>query len=132
MSRENVEIVRAALEAWNRRDWDAALADTAPDVVIDNSGAAGEWRGVHRGRDQVKRLWDAFVEPWESVQTEAEDCIDAGEQVVARVTGRFLGRDGIEVQTKTGWCWTLHDGLITEVLVANEYEDALRAAGLSE
>src|SRR4051812_16035496 len=111
MSQENVEIVRASLDAWNRGDWDAALAAAAPDLVFDNSGTAGEWRGVHRGRDQVKRMFAAFVEPWGSVRTEVEEYIDAGDHVVARVTGRFLGRDGIEVQNKVGWCWTFHDGL---------------------
>jgi ketosteroid isomerase-like protein len=32
MSRENVEFVRAAFEAWNRRDFDGWLADTDPDL----------------------------------------------------------------------------------------------------
>jgi len=87
MSQENVETVRACLNAWNRGDWDAARVAAAPDVVLDATGIAGEWRGVHRGRDQVKRQWDSFVEPWRSVRSD----------------GRFAGRDGIEVQTKTGF-----------------------------
>ena len=132
MPQENVETVRACLDAWNRGDWDAALVAAAPDVVLDASGIAGEWRGVHRGRDQVKRQWDSFVEPWKSVRSEVEEYIDAGEHVVARVTGRFLGRDGIEVQTKTGFCFTFRDGLMTHDLVANDFGEALAAAGLTE
>jgi len=132
MSRENAEVVRTFIDALNRRDWDAALAVAAPDVVIDASGNAGEWRGVHRGRDQVKRACELFVEPWESVRVEVEDYIDAGKHVVTRMTGRFMGRDGIEVQAKVGWCLTLHDELVTHVLAANDFEVALKAAGLSE
>ena len=42
MSEENVEMIRAAMEAWNRRDWDEALKNAAPDFVLDNSMNAGE------------------------------------------------------------------------------------------
>ena len=49
MSQKNVQIVRAALDAWNRGDWAQALKDAAPDVELDNSSNAGEWRGVHPG-----------------------------------------------------------------------------------
>jgi ketosteroid isomerase-like protein len=132
MSQRNVEIVRASMDAWNRRDWDAALAAAAPDALVDNTRTAGEWRGVHRGRDQIMRMWEVFLEPWESMRVEVEQYIDAGEKVVVRVTGWFAGRDGIEVQTKNAWCFTLHEGLITHVLISNDFEDALAAAGLSK
>jgi ketosteroid isomerase-like protein len=79
MSEQNAEIVRAALAAWNRRDWDEALKDAAPDVEVDSSSITGEWRGVHRGPDEVKRLWEKFMEPWESVRIEIDEIIDAGE-----------------------------------------------------
>jgi ketosteroid isomerase-like protein len=41
MSQENVEIVRAAFEAINRRDVDAMLTDAAPDFELDWSRAVG-------------------------------------------------------------------------------------------
>ena len=33
MSQENVEIVRRALQAWNRNDWETLMASYAPDVI---------------------------------------------------------------------------------------------------
>jgi ketosteroid isomerase-like protein len=132
MSQENVENIRAAMDAWNRGDWDEALKDAAPDVELDNSSNAGEWRGVHRGPDQVKRMWEKFVEPWESVRFEVDEFIDAGEHVVTRQTATFMGRDGIQVEAHTGWCWTFHDGALTRLVASNELEDALEAAGLRE
>ena len=131
MSQENVEVVRAALAAWNRRDWDEALKDAAPDVEVDGSSMTGEWRGVHRGPDEVKRWWEKFMEPWESVRIEIDEIIDAGEHVVTRQTGRFVGRDGIQVETHTAWCWTFRDGTLTRVVASNELDEALEAAGLS-
>jgi ketosteroid isomerase-like protein len=71
MSQENVEIVRSVFEAINRGDWeDAYKQGAAPDFVLDNSRALGEWRGVHTGLDQVTRSWEAFTEPWETVHLE--------------------------------------------------------------
>jgi ketosteroid isomerase-like protein len=41
MSQENVEILRAALDAFNRGDLEAALKDFAPDFEFDFSQAIG-------------------------------------------------------------------------------------------
>src|SRR6266496_4349481 len=115
MSRENFETISTAIDAWNRGDWDEALKDAAPDVELDSSSQTGEWRGVHRGPDQVKRMWEEFTEPWGSVRIDIEEFIDAGEHVVTRQTTRFPGRDGIQTETHTGWCWTFRDGVLTRL-----------------
>ena len=132
MSQENVENVRAFLAAWNRRDWDEALQDAAPDIEVDNSSNTGEWRGVHRGTDEVKRLWEGFTEPWESVRAEIDEIIEADNHVVIRGTAHFVGRDGIEVTARQAVCLTFRDGQLTRVLFSDELTDALEAAGLSE
>jgi ketosteroid isomerase-like protein len=72
------------------------------------------------------------MEPWESVRIEIDEIIEADNHVVTRTTGHFVGRDGIQVETHTGWCWTFRDGQVTRVLISNELTDALEAAGLSE
>jgi ketosteroid isomerase-like protein len=61
MSPKNIEMIRAALDAWNRGEWDEALKNAAPDFVLDTSMNLGEWRGVHRGADQVIRAWRQFT-----------------------------------------------------------------------
>jgi ketosteroid isomerase-like protein len=133
MSQENVEKVRAAIEAWNRGDWDAALKDADPDFELDNSSNVGEWRGVHRGHDAARRLWQRFfVDPWESVRFEIEEVIEVNEHVVTRQTTYFVGRDGIEVKARTAGCWTFRDGEATRLLMSNEFAEAMQAAGLRE
>jgi ketosteroid isomerase-like protein len=135
MSQENVEIVRAAMEAWNRGDWDGALKDAAPGFELDNSSSTGEWRGVHRGPDQAKRMWRTFVEPWESVRIEVSEFIEADEGVVVtRQKAHFVGRDGIELPgpTRSGWLWTIRDGELTYLAIYNDLDEALEAAGLRE
>jgi ketosteroid isomerase-like protein len=133
VSQQNVEVVRAALEAWSRGEWDAALRETAPDVVFDNSTAIGEWRGVHRGAEEIRRMWERVTEPWEKIEMEITEVIEAREDlVVASTRARFLGRDGIELPgpTRPGWVFRFRDGKLVRVEFFNGLDDALVAAGL--
>lgn len=128
-------MIRAAIEAWNRGAWDEALKDAAPGFELDNSSNAGEWRGVHRGPDQAKRMWEAFLEPWESIRIEVSEFIEADEGVVVtRQKAHFVGRDGIELPgpTRSGWLWTIRDGKLAHLAIYNDLDEALEAAGLSE
>jgi ketosteroid isomerase-like protein len=59
MSHENVEIVKAAIDANNREDWDALFKDAAPGAELDVSRAVGPWRGVY-GLDQIRRVVGEF------------------------------------------------------------------------
>src|SRR5687767_14844061 len=114
MSQENVEIVRAVIEAWNRGDWDAALKDAAPSFEFDFSRAMGPGGGVYR-LDQMGEFFRQFTEAWESLRLQADEIIEAGEQVVMPNTVHARGRDGIEVQARAAWVWTIHDGHVTRL-----------------
>lgn len=84
MPGENVEIVRAAIDAWSRGDWDTAFENAAPDLEFDNTRNLGEWRAARTTPAQVRRDWETFTELWESVSIEVEDVIEVGDQVVIR------------------------------------------------
>jgi ketosteroid isomerase-like protein len=132
MSEENVEIVRAAIDAANRGDVDATLKSVAPDAEYDLSRAVGPFHGVYRGLDEIRRLSAAFASPWESQRYEVEEFIEAGEQVVTPFTNYLLGRDKIEVQARAAYLWTLRGGTIMRMCYYQERQEALEAAGLSE
>jgi ketosteroid isomerase-like protein len=131
MSRENVEIVRAAIDAYNRGDWEAALKDAAPGFEYDLSRAVGPLHGVY-ALDEMRRAMDEFAEPWESLRFEADEFIEVGEQVVTPFTNYSRGREGIEVQARAAWVWTIRDGSIARVCFYQERREALEAAGLRE
>jgi ketosteroid isomerase-like protein len=131
MSQENVEIVRGAFEAINRGDVDAALKDAAPGFEFDFSRAVGPQHGVF-GRDEVPGVLGEFDEPWESVRREADEFIEAGEQVVTPLTSYHRGRDGIEVRARVAMVWTIHNGTITRITFYQKLQEALEAVGLSE
>ena len=131
MSEENVEIVRAWIEAFNRGDWDAAVSNAAPDFELDMSGAIGPLRGVY-GLHQSRALFNDVLETWESSRIEADELIESGDHVVVPWTFFVRGRDGIEAQARTTWLFTIRDGAIGRVCMYQERQDALKAAGLSE
>ena len=134
MSQENVEIVRAALDAYNRGDLEAMLKHAAPDCELDWSRSIGPQRGVYR-LEQIPQFdlgqFD-LGETFESVRTEPEELIDAGDHVVTPMVGYFRGRDGIEVTARFTYLWTFRDGTAVRVTLYQERQEALEAAGLSE
>jgi ketosteroid isomerase-like protein len=129
MSEQNLEVVRAAVEAWNRDDWDAILETATPDFELDMSRADGPFRGVY-GAGQVHRFWESFAANWESRRFEAHELIDAGDHVVVPVTLHLKGRDGIEVSARITHLWTLRDGRLARMRMYQQRSEALEAAGL--
>src|SRR6185312_1301967 len=112
MSQENVEIVRRAIEAWTRRDLERALQDLDPDAEVDWSESFGVQRGVYRGIEEIRRVWEEWLEFFEEIDVRAEAFIDAGEHVVVPNRTYLRGRDGIEVDASSTSVWTLRDGKI--------------------
>ena len=131
MSQENVEIVKAWYDAFNREDWDAMLKDAAPGFEVDFSRALGPWRGIY-GLDQARRFGEEFREMWESARMEPHEFIEAGDLVVVPGTQHVKGRGGIEVVVRGTAVWTIRNGAIERITLYQERQDALEDLGLSE
>ena len=129
MSQENVETVRAAYDAFNRGDLDAALKHAAPDCELDWSRGIGPNRGVYK-LDQMRSFFEDFAITFESVRVEPDEFIDAGDQVVVPQTGYIRGRDGVEATARVSLLWTCRDGAIVRICLFQQKRDALEAAGL--
>ena len=131
MSQENVEIVKAKYDAYNREDWDAAFKDAAPDFELDLSRAVGPWRGVF-GFDQARQVMMEMRETWESARLEPHEFIEAGDLVVVPFTMYMQGREGIEVAARLTYVWTIRNGAIERISMYLDKQDALEDLGLSE
>jgi ketosteroid isomerase-like protein len=131
MSRENVEVVKAAIDAFNREDWEAVLQAAAPGFELDWSRAMSPLSGVYR-LEQVRRFLEEVTGYWESFRNEPHEFIEEGDLVVVPMTGHARGRDGIEVTASPTLVWTIRDGAIERVSMYQEKADALEAVGLSE
>ena len=133
MSQENVEIVRAANEAFVGGDIEAALNALDPEIEWHATvGRIDEGR-VYRGRDQVVQAFADYFAVWERMEMRADKYIDAGDdEVVVFHHEVAKGREsGAVVETDTGTVQTLRDGKIVR---ARSYMDRerLSAAGLSD
>jgi ketosteroid isomerase-like protein len=131
MSAENVKVVRRFIDAFNRGDLDAMLEDLAPSFEFDLSRAVGPSHGVY-GIDQVPKLFEDLSQLWESNRYEVDEFFEAGEYVVAPFTNYLRGRDGIEVQARAAFLWTIRDGSAIRSCFYQERDEALEAAGVSD
>ena len=133
MSQENVEIVRAALGAFNRADWESVLKDAAPNVEFDLSRARNpDLSGVYGELGQVQRVLAEFIQNWDSMRIEPHEFIAVGDHVVVPWTAHAVGRDGIEVAARVTWTFTIREGIIQRFCMYQEHEEALEAVGLRE
>ena len=132
MSRENVEIVREAWDAWRRGDSAALFEFYDPDIEWDMSHSNIPDMGVFSGHDGIRaffREWGAFfAEYW----AEAHEFIDAGESVIVRVHQGGRGRvSTVDVEMPAYWqLYRLRDGRAVRVEIYRDWADAWRAAGL--
>ena len=130
MSEENVEIVRQAVEKWNRGDPDAVSELMDDDVVL--RMAEGWPERVYFGKAAAR----SFIEGWaETVgqETVIEEVIDGGAVVVLRQRVHLSGiQSGIEGDQRSTSILTFREGKVVMVEFFWDHQEALEAAGLSE
>jgi ketosteroid isomerase-like protein len=131
MSQENVDVVRAAYEAWNAGDMDAWADFLAPDVI---SRPPEGWPepGPFVGREAFVRWCEQLRETWDADALEPiGDFIDIGDRVAVRQIWRGAG-SGPEANLEMTWVGTVRKGKIVFVEFFWDHAEALEAVGLSE
>jgi ketosteroid isomerase-like protein len=129
MSEENVEIVRAALEAYRRGDVDVALTHIHPDMVSRRTHPDG---AVFHGRDGLLALMADWVEGFEEWSYRAEEFIDAGDHVVVLLHqwGRGAG-SGAMVDGHFWLTYAIEQGKVTRFTIFSDRERAFEEAGIT-
>jgi ketosteroid isomerase-like protein len=133
MSEENVERLKEGFDAFNRRDFDAAIANAAEDIIWEPFLSEAE-TPLLRGRDEVQAAWKAQVETMD-VRIDPEELVPVGDhKVVACVRLIAQGHgSGMSLDAPVIWVFTSDDdGLTKRVERYDSREEALEAAGLSE
>jgi ketosteroid isomerase-like protein len=135
MSRENVEVFERAVEANNRGDYEALLAEIDPDV---------EWHAVFqvmfggqatvcRGHEGVREYLRDLDEGFDVRHIEISELRDVGKRIVA--IGRVRGRgriSGAELDSPISFVAEFRDGKVVRMSDYLDSKEALKAAGLSE
>jgi ketosteroid isomerase-like protein len=128
MSVENVEIVRAAQEHFNRVGepyWPCLHREV---VVYDHDIPDGK---VYRGHDGVTEWLADWGSAWESFELKPEELIDAGDQVIEVFTMTVRGKgSGIQINRRDAILNTLSGGLVIRMDYYNNVDQACAAAGL--
>jgi ketosteroid isomerase-like protein len=133
MSQENVEQLRAAMEAFNRTG-EIVTDHLASDFEMHQASSIVDTAGVFRGPDSLRRALSELEESFEGLRFEPEKFIEApnGELVVlVHVRGRGRG-SGLEMDNHIAWVWTFRGDKAVRWVVYEEQAQALEAVGLSE
>jgi ketosteroid isomerase-like protein len=129
MSRENVDKARAFIDAYNRRDFDAAVESFDPE--IDWVLPARQSSDSCRGPDEIRRFWAGLDETFEELRLDPEEFIDAGDRVATRL--HYYGRgkgSGIVVEGELyHQVVTFREGRMVRIEYFGNWSQALEAAG---
>lgn len=138
MSKQNVELVRAAFEAWEPAwgsgtyDLSELLALLDDDLVFRTHSPAPEprtWYGIEGFLDVTGEVTDVFDE----FTLRGEEFMDAGDRVVARVVLEGRGSGSGAPVTGTFWyVYGVRGGKIATIDMYVARDQALEAVGLSE
>ena len=131
MSQERAElVVQASHAAVNRRDLDAFLAVTHPEVEFRSLIAEAEGRD-YRGHSGVREWWESVIESlggMHSVIEHTETSEDGGVSRV-RLTGEV---EGVELSQTVWEAFRVRDGVLVWWCFYRTEAEALEAVGLSD
>jgi ketosteroid isomerase-like protein len=126
-------VVRRAWAAFSRLDYDEALQELDPEVVLVPFGAAMEGKS-YRGHDGVMQWWrDEILVTWDEFQTLPERFQRVGERLL--VTGRWHARgieSGVELDIPATWVVEVRDGKIVYWQTYTDHAHARRDIGLED
>jgi ketosteroid isomerase-like protein len=130
----NVDRVREGIDSWSRGDLDGTLALIDPEIVWRPVTA---WPGIqpeYRGHAGVRRFWDAFRDPWETITLEADRIRELDERrVLTRSHFRARGRaSGVTTEIVLHTVWTFEDGKLMRFESFTDEQAALEAARRQE
>jgi len=129
MSHENVEKTRAFLDAYNRRDFDAA---------VEHFDAEVEWvlpphqrSDSCKGPEEIKRFWRGLDETFDEVRLDPQEWVDAGDRVAVRLLYFVQGKEsGVVIEGELyHQVTTFRDGMMVRIEYFTTWEQALEAAG---
>jgi ketosteroid isomerase-like protein len=131
MSQENVDKAREFIAAYNRRDFDAAVASFDPEIdwVLPARQSSDSGKGI----GAVLRFFEDLDENWDELRLDAQEFVDGGDRVATRL--RYFGRSklGVEVETELyHQVATFEDGTIVRMEYFGSWPEALEAVGSTD
>ena len=134
MSQENVELVKAAIEAYIAGDRERTLDFYTEDVEGYPDVSRFPEAKPFRGREEYRRFLAEIEEGWEGgASAVIREVFAVGDRVVARMDWGGRGRtSGIDLRSSLTSISTIRDGRIVKIEWFFDHAEALEAVGLSE
>jgi ketosteroid isomerase-like protein len=128
VSQENVDKAREFIDAYNRRDFEAAVASFDPE--IDWVLPARQSSDSCRGPEEVKRFWRGLDETFDELRLEPQEFVDAGDRVATPAPLLRPGQERAEIETEMyHQVATFSEGRILRMEYFGSWPEALKAAG---
>ena len=130
MSQADVEVVRAAFDAYLRGDEPAMLELVAPDVVVTQFPDQIDVHDYH-GHEGLRQVMADWIGTWADWSIELLDAREADGLVLATAAQRGRGKgSGAPMQNEVAFLFTLRAGTITRWQMFHSEREALEAVGL--
>jgi ketosteroid isomerase-like protein len=127
-----VEVVREAFESYLSGDFEKTAQLLDPEVEFHGTVGGLEEGRVARGLPEAVRVFEEEdLEAWEERRLEAEEFIDAGDNVVVLMREYRRGRgSGVELETDTAVVCAVSAGRVVRIQGYMDRNAALQFAGL--
>ena len=127
MSRENLDVVRAMYDAFNRGDTDAILELADPAVSVEDHAVIDG--ATYEGRDGVLSFLAFQAEAFKAQSAELEELIEAGGEIVAVIRLRGEGPlSRIPLEGRFSHVWQVDGGMARRLRVYATKQEAMEAA----
>ncbi|MDT5039391.1 MAG: hypothetical protein QOE51_376 [Actinoplanes sp.] len=129
----NIELLRAAFEAFNADDAEKCMAFTVPDLIMNLAELPEPRHGQHEWRQGFEMMKQAFPD----LQAQIEDIVAADDRVALRLRfrgthcGEFLGipATGHPIEYVSHEFYRVADGLIAEEWICSDTATLFRQLG---
>jgi uncharacterized protein len=130
VAERNLRIAHEVLDAVARRDLEALIELTDPEVEWHSAFAVG---GHYEGHDGIRRYVADMKDAWDLVRLEVDHEMAVGEVVVfiGRIQYRGKG-SGVQGESESGYVLTFRDGSVVRFRPFQDPQRALESIGLSE
>lgn len=130
MAAGNIELARMALDAFNRRDFDAFLELMDPEIELKARFMELEGDPSFRGFEGVREWWQALLAIFPDFHVEVREARDLGESIVLALRVRGHGSDsGVPVDEEVWQTARSRDGKVTWWRNFATEAEAMAAAG---
>jgi len=130
MSKENVELIRAAFAAFDRGDFDWLVAHCDPDIEIAQPPDMPDPQ-TYRGREGLREALSSWPEQWDEWSVDVAETYEVGDSQVVSVVHQHMRARELELDQDVVGVFAVEGGLVTRWQMFLSLDQALAAASRS-